>query len=235
MTNKLNLLVNGCSFSRGPTSWPYHLQNVNVTNLACAGAGNSYIHDTTITELASRSYDFVAVMWTGIARVDLQVEDIKQFGQSKYTSQYQSTQNDWANKIMEPVNDQDYVEKNWVFGCGHINGESALLSTRVFDSIYRYQSDIQFARGLLVKMISLQSVLKQLDIPYLFMYYQDYEPVLKQFLNLYNMLDQRQIFNSNNINNIAKENNWYEDDQSHPNKIAHAEWAKLITLLVNKY
>jgi hypothetical protein len=235
MTNKLNLLVNGCSFSRGPTAWPYHLLNVNVTNLACAGAGNDYIHDTTIAELANRPYDFVAVMWSGISRVDLQVEDIKQFTQSKYTSQYQSTCNDWHDKIIEPVNDQDYVEKDWVFGCGHINGESALLNTRVFDSIYRYQSNIQFARSLLIKMISLQGVLKQLQIPYLFMYYQDYELILKQFLNLYNMLDQRQIFNNNNISNIAKENNWYEDDQHHPNKIAHAEWAKIITPLFNKY
>ena len=83
MQNK-NVLVNGCSFSRGPISWPYCLQkklNFNLVNLALPAAGNKYIHDSTITELNRRPYDRVFIMWTGLQRNDVQVADIKQFDQ----------------------------------------------------------------------------------------------------------------------------------------------------------
>ena len=76
MIQQKNLLVNGCSFSRGPNSWPYFLSNVNLVNLAQAGAGNTYIHETTIAELSQRKYDLVIVMWTGIPRIDFKVNDI---------------------------------------------------------------------------------------------------------------------------------------------------------------
>ena len=39
----MRILINGCSFSRGPISWPYYLAGLtdktssNVVNLACAG------------------------------------------------------------------------------------------------------------------------------------------------------------------------------------------------------
>ena len=50
----MNILVNGGSLSRGPTSWPYVIQkhfNSNLVNLAQAGNGNTYTHETTISEL----------------------------------------------------------------------------------------------------------------------------------------------------------------------------------------
>jgi hypothetical protein len=228
MQEPIDLLVNGCSFSRGPTAWPYHLDGVDVTNLACAGAGNTYIHDTTISELSKRSYDFVAVMWSGIARVDVKVNDINRFKGSAYTSQYQSANNDWPGKKICPVNDQDYIEKDWVFGCGFINQEDAMVKSKLFDQLYYYQNLRQLTYGLLINMISLQSVLKQMNVPYLFSYYNDYESELKSWPELYAMLDNANIYSSQNIYTITKNNNWYDEDGIHPGLSAHQEWARLI-------
>ena len=50
----MRLLVNGCSFSRGSTAWPNHITKLaaaNLINLAQAGAGNTYIAQTTQSEL----------------------------------------------------------------------------------------------------------------------------------------------------------------------------------------
>lgn len=224
----MNILVNGCSFSRGPTAWPYHLKDTNIVNLACAGAGIDYIFNTTIAELSQRSYDFVAVMWTSPARIDLKVESIKEFNNSPYTSAYQSLQNDWETKVIVPVNDQDYVEKDWVFGCGHLNKDPALLKTKVFESQYMHQSPDQFTHLTLIKMIALQNTLKQINVPYLFMYYQDYSAELEKHKSLYQQLDQRCIYNKHNIYTITKQNCWYDPDGIHPGLLAHQHWANLI-------
>ena len=223
-----NLLVNGCSFSRGPGSWPYYLKYQNIVNLAQAGAGNTYIHETTMGELAQRSYDFVIVMWTGIHRVDLKVSNIEDFAESKYTSQYQHQQNDWLEKVVHPINDQDYVEKNWVFGCGHINNELALRRSKIFDGVYKHVGQLQFVDGLLIKMISLQNTLKQMQIPYLFTFYEDYDNDLKANKSLYSMLDQNQIYNKENIIRITKTNQWFDQDGIHPGVVAHCTWAQLV-------
>ena len=193
------LLVNGCSFSRGPNSWPYWLSGYDVVNLAQSGAGNTYMHDTTISELTNRSYDFVIVMWTGIHRIDIKVADISLFSKSPYTSQYQHQQNDWAEKIVIPINDQDYVEKDWVFGCGYINKDPAIRDSKIFEQIYKHVDERQFCYGTLIKMISLQNFLKQMRIPYLFTFYQDYEQILKMHPALYSALDQTRIYNKDNI------------------------------------
>ena len=120
LNSQSNVLVNGCSFSRGPMSWPYYLQfeyGFNLVNLAQAAAGNLYIHNSTISELGCRKYDLVLIMWSGLDRVDCQVDNIDFFCQTPYTSLTQSQRNDWPEKIVQPINDQDYIEKNWVFVC----------------------------------------------------------------------------------------------------------------------
>jgi hypothetical protein len=228
----MNLLVNGCSFSRGPTAWPYHLSNVNLVNLACSGAGNDYIFNSTIAELSQRRYDFVAIMWTQPSRIDVKVNDITQFSETCYTSHYQSTRNDWAEKVIDPINDQDYVEKDWVYGCGFLNSESALLKTKLFDRHYFYQDAAQFNYLTLIKMIAMQNTLKQMQIPYLFTYFRDYEADLATIPHLYQQLDQSRIYNQQNIYTITQTNNWYDKDGLHPGVEAHQRWAELITSFI---
>jgi hypothetical protein len=220
------MLINGCSFSRGPGAWPYHL-GYEIINLAQAAAGNTYIVETTIAELVRRSYDAVTIMWTAPQRQDLRVTNIKEFADSKYTSEYQRLQNDWPEKIVWPENDQNYVERNWVFGCGYINGDLALRKTRVFEPTYRFQSDTEFEQGFLIKMISLQNTLKQLNIPYLFTFYHPYFDDLKKH-DLFKLLDLDSIYNDTNITDIMRDNNWYDTDGAHPGTQAHQAWAEII-------
>jgi hypothetical protein len=232
LESAVNILVNGCSFSRGPVAWPYYIEGANITNLACAAAGVDYIFNTTIAELSQRRYDRVAIMWTAPSRLDLKVHSMCDFEHSPYTSAYQSRRNDWATKIVVPVNDQDYVEKNWVFGCGHINRDPIVTNSKAFDRQYFYQSTPQFVYLLLIKMIALQNTLKQMNVPYLFMYYQDYEAELKTYPALYQQLDQRCIYNKQNIYTITKQKNWYDDDGVHPGPQAHQRWAEIVTPLL---
>jgi hypothetical protein len=220
------MLINGDSASRGPGSWPYHL-GYEITNLAQSGAGNTYIHEATVSELAKRSYDAVTIMWPGPHRVDLQVTDIDFFADSTYTSAYQRRQNDWPEKIVYPINDQDYVDPNWIFGCGHLNQELALTKSRAFDSIYRYQSDSEFEQGLLIKMISLQNTLKQMNIPYLFTFNYPYFDDLKKH-DLFKLLDLDSIYNDTTITVIMRDNNWYDTDGAHPGTQAYQAWAEII-------
>lgn len=228
--DKLRALINGCSFSRGPISWPYFLTTVDqttLTNLACAGAGNTYIHETTVKALADFAwYDLVLIMWTGVHRVDFKVDDLETFKSTRYSSWYQSQQNNWAEKITEPFDDQTLVEKDWIFGCGHYNGELHLRNTAAFNGIYRYQNLPQFRYHFLQRVIALQSLLKNLNMPYVFMFYKDYVSDLQEHENLCKLVDWNNCFIDDNINNIAVQNNWFDDDGIHPGIEAHQLWAE---------
>jgi hypothetical protein len=238
-----NVLVNGCSFSRGPESWPYYLQknlNCNLVNLSQAGAGNLYIHNSTISELSRRSYDLVIIMWSGLERVDMQVEDISLFDQTVCTSYSQSKLNDWPEKNVYPINDQDYVEKNWVFSC---NGHDAYLKSIKFaDTNYRYVGRDQAIQQSLMHMISLQSILKQMKIPYLFTFYNDYITEIKNNF-LFQQLDSDNMYTDQNINVMAKRNNSFSQvdhpdipaNARHPGGKIHKMWADLIEIKLHEH
>lgn len=233
MLNNKRVLVNGCSFSRGPNSWPYQLQEAckfDLVNLAQGAAGNLYIHNATIAELAKREYDFVMIMWSGLERVDIQVNDISLLDHILYTSDKQSKLNDWPEKIIIPVNDQDYVEKNWVFVCTY--QELALRRLNFCQTNYKYQSLQEHLTQSLIHMISLQSILKQLNIPYVFSYYQNYQKLLKQHY-LYKLLDTSKICDSQNIWDITVANKW-KDHTDHPNPQAHAAWADVLKTFIDE-
>ena len=169
MLKNKRVLVNGCSFSRGPISWPYHLQQLlefDLVNLALSAAGNTYIHNATISELSRRPYDFVFVMWSGLQRNDIQVEDISLFDQC-VTSNKQVLLNDWAEKTVWPVNDQDYVEKNWVF----VGMDNEYLQRIKFSEYIKYRSSNNETYQSLMHMVTLQAVLKQMNMPYVFSFY----------------------------------------------------------------
>jgi hypothetical protein len=221
----MKILTSGCSFSRGPTAWPNHVANLadaDLVNLAQAGAGNTYISRSIIDELQNRTYDLVLVMWSGLERIDIQVSNIQQFSETIYTSDYQSKQNDWPEKIVYPVNDQDYVQKNWVFGVGHLNKDTALLKSKLFDNLYRYQDFDEHLQRSLYDMISLESYLKANSVPYVFSFYQNY--ITPRF----DCLDWDNIFNEDNIFDLTKTINEYDADGLHPGARAQEEWANCL-------
>ena len=215
----MNILVNGCSFSRGPGSWPYFLNCTSLVNLACAGAGNNYICDSTIRELHQRSYDHVIVMWSGLGRFDIQ----STFKDTAYNSGYQSTKNDWPQKIVIPINDQDYVETDWLFGCGHINHEHNILSSNIFTGIYKYSTQKQLEQNSLARMVSLQSYLKCSNISYTFCLYQPYKID-------FSLIDEKNCEISDNISDIALKLSSYDTDGIHPGELAHKTWADILNV-----
>lgn len=216
----MNVLVNGTSISRGLGAWPYYLQEkigpqCNIVNLAQAGSGNTYIHESTIEEISKRSYDLVLVQWTYANRIDFRVSDISKFQDTTYTSEYQTQQNDWPGKIIHPINDQDYVQKNWAFGCGYINepdrGDSI---ERLFKGYYEESGASEHMFSSLIKMISLQNTLKQLCIPYVFIEYRAMAQ-FNRFNNLYDLIDWSHFYSDTYLFNIAEDAGAL-DDTLHP-------------------
>ena len=222
----MRILTNGCSFSRGPTAWPNHIAKwagADLVNLAQAGAGNTYISRATMSELQTRSYDLVLIMWSGLERIDLQVEDIDLFDTTIYTSKYQSKQNDWPSKIVCPINDQDFVEKNWLFGTGHLNGDTAIRSTGIFDKLYRYQGFQDHLARSFFDMFSLENYLQNHDIPYAFAFYQNYIEHLSFYAH---QLDWQNIYNEQNLYDIARRIEDWDSDGWHPGAVAQETWAR---------
>ena len=233
----MKTLINGCSFSRGPGSWPYCLKSVDQTqliNLSQAGAGNSYIHESTISELAFRQYDLVIIMWTGISRIDFKVGSIDYFKDSKYTSLYQHTRNDWPEKIVDPMNDQDFVDKEWVFGCGHINNEKHITDSKLFAGIYKHLEYKDFIFHFLIKVISLQNMLTEMKIPFVFSFYENYINDLQIFPELCKLIKWNNVFLDQNINDIANTNQWLDVDGCHPGKSAHKLYAEYLDKFIEE-
>lgn len=223
----MDILINGCSFSRGPNSWPYYLDqylDAQIYNLAQAGSGNTYIRQSTISELSIRRYNLVIILWTGPERIDVQVEDID-FFDTPYTSKYQSMQNDWPEKIVYPINDQDYVQKNWVFGTGYINRDPFLLKNELFQGLYRHVGFEQHQQRSLIDMICLQDFLKSRNMPYAFGFHQNYYHQLRTHTELWTMLDEKNLIDSD-LGSFCDAYNSFHEDGMHPGIEAHRQWAR---------
>lgn len=225
----MKILVNGGSLSRGPGSWPYVIQqelSAEMVNLSQAGAGTTYVHESTLAELCRRKYDLVLLQWPPAIRLDYKVQDIEQFNQTIFTSKHQSQQNDWPEKVVYPINDQDYVEKDWIFGCGYIlNHDQSLKS--LFDPLYTHTSHNEHMYHMLIKLISMQSYLKLQNIPYLFSFTRPLK-LLPRFEHLNQQLDQSHMFQEVYLSDIANQYNWWDNEGLHPNEQAYAHYAQAI-------
>lgn len=228
----MNILVNGTSISRGLGSWPYYLMDrlpadkFNLVNLAQAGSGNTYIHESTVEEVANRKYDLVIIQWTYANRFDIRVKDIARFKDSAYTSDYQSQQNDWPGKVIWPVNDQDYVQKNWIFGVGYINELKDDNLGKVFKEYYRVTRRSDQIAASLIKIISLQNTLKAMNVPYLFTSYRPL-PRIARFAHLHNLIDWDNFYSGPHLHKVAKDNNQI-DDTFHPYPEAQLSYANIL-------
>jgi len=227
----VKILVNGPSVARGAGSWPYILQEqleenieCDIINLAQAGAGNEYIYATTIAELAQRKYDLVMVMWCDFRRFDVKVKDITKFNDTTYTSLYQSKQNDWPSKVIWPENDQDYVEKDWVFGCGYINGDGESLKP-LFKEFYDHTDYESHYHRSLTRIIGLQGILKSMNQPYLFCSVRELKD-LRVNSHLYEMIDKRNLVLQTPHKIAGEIDSWA--DETHPGPAAHTEFVKYL-------
>jgi hypothetical protein len=233
----MDILVNGSSMSRGAGSWPYYLQeslNCNLVNLALGRSGNTYIHDSTISELSQRKYDMVLIMWATEGRIDMRVKSIDQFSDSTDTSTHQSLMNDWPSKQVHPINDQDYVQKDWIFSFNKSQNAKVDSVYNTLMPLHKLVDHAQYMESDLIKMISLQGVLKSLNIPYKFMFWWDFKK-FSRFDNYYNMIDWSNIYLGTSLETIGKKNNWYHADGTHFNEHANELYAKhLAEYLLNE-
>jgi hypothetical protein len=228
------ILVNGCSFCQGQSAWPNHLTTFDqkdIVNLSCSSAGNTYIHESTINALSRLSVEAVLIMWSGLTRVDTTVEDVSQFDNSWYTSKFASAHNDWPSKTTSLVNDQDYVDKNWVFGLGEQNRDSVITDSKLFKGIYTHLGQPQFIFHFLMKLISLQNTLKAMEIPYVFMFYQPYQNQLQTFPDLCKIVDWNNIYIDKNIWDLAN-NNKDIDSTGHPGVATHKQWGNIVDNII---
>jgi len=231
------ILVNGCSFSQGETAWPHHLQTFkqnHVVNLSCSSAGNTYIHESTVSELSQRSYQAVLIMWSGLSRIDVKVNDPDKFKNSWYNSQFAAKHNDWPKKIIYPSNDRAHIDQEWVFGLGEQNRDPIVVQNGLFTGLYKHLDLPQFIFHFLIKMISLQNTLKVMGLPYCFMFYQPYQKDLQIFPMLCKLVDWNNVYLEKNIYEMALANNDV-DSTNHPGAKTHLEWAGVVDqIIMNK-
>jgi hypothetical protein len=222
----MNILVNGPSPARGPESWPYLIQQhygADLVNLAQTGAGNCYIADATIVELTQRKYDLVLIMSSDHRLYDINVSTIDKFTDTIYTSKYQKTMNDWPEKQVWPINDQDYVDDNWVFGCGYINRDPSLVE--LFDPYYKSTNTATQYFNSYCRLLSLQGFLKSINQPYLMFGVRKLFR-LNKISTLYDALDFDYIANEHCIYDFGKRLDSWAHDKLHPGLEAHSAYAK---------
>ena len=216
-----NVLTNGCSFSRGRFTWPYRVQqktNCNLVNLAMGGAGNRYILDTTIRQLQARKYDLVMIMWSGISRVDIKVEDSSMFDRIGIaTSARQHKWFDFPERIIHPIDESSLIEQDWVmFGPLRKN---EIIDT--FCATSKYESIEQMEEHFAVRQFAMQSVLKSLGIPYVFMYYMGNDRIPDS-------IDKEHVLNHTNLGHLFTSTGRYGEDNEHPNAECQDEWSDII-------
>lgn len=230
----MNVLVNGSSVSRGPGSWPYQIQThlgQQPINLSQSAAGVTYIYETTIEELSKRDYDLVLIMWPPFDRWEYRVSDITKFSDTTYTTRYQKTINDWPEKIVLPINDQDYVDDNWVFGEGHQEGKNnePVTAQSLHDLFHGYFQHVDYhsqSITCLTKIIGLQSFLKTKNLPYVFGWNRLYRKQ-SRFDDLYALLDWDQFLDVDLLS-LAKKYNDYAEDGFHPGVASHVRYGDML-------
>jgi hypothetical protein len=222
----MRILVNGSSMSAFPEGWQFQLTNTlgaELINLSSTGCGYDYVHDTTIAALAKDTYDLVLIMWPAVSlRTDWKVDCADRFVNESWTSQYHADGN-------------PNIELDWIYGGNFIVDESTSLPlekrgavSRLFADFYSVVKPPQLIRTSIIRIITLQSVLKTRNIPYVFMMP---APMIKhkRFGELDNMIDYTNFFNDEQIMPYCDRNALIDPvDNLHPSIQGHIEFSNLL-------
>ena len=226
----MKILINGSSVSANDGSWPFVLRDqldCDIVNLSLAGAGNNYIAESTIEELSRRSYDLVLIMWSDFIRTDIKVSHISPTFSDVYYTSLNQVNNTTAKKT---VVEKARIQKDWVFSLAQLGDDNPIDSVKaLYDGYYKSVLNDHLMANSIIKMISLQGVLKTLNCPYLFL---SYTPTVghQRFSHLYNMLDPNNIYNGECLYSIATKNGWWDHEDRHPTAPASKVYAdSLIT------
>jgi hypothetical protein len=184
------------------------------------GCGNTYIHDSIISAVSKESYDLVIVMWTDFKRLDFKISE-----------QQRSAKVGDEDLTINPY--RNYIERDWISPWSTFR--NPVMHQRVqnlFDQQYSFSSNNSLIYSNLIKIISLQSVLKAQGIPYVFCFYK--KPVgFHRFANLYNMIDQTKVHDKH-LYTLAKQNDWWDPVIAHPTGSAYQLYADLLVEFIDK-
>ena len=238
----MKILINGSSVSSGAPdwhndaatgriiasqiTWPYCLKekiDFEMTNLAVAGAGNTYIHDSTIEELSLRSYDLVLIMWADYTRIDYKVRNPRAFASLHYTSMVQRNPSHVPEEMQKGF---EFIPNNWIFSCEYQSGNTDPELGKLFGFDKFTNPKLQLNNTLL-KIISLQGVLKSMNIPYRFMFYREY-PNLKAFDNLIKMIDWNNVMPAPYLHPYAQDIGEWDAPRTHPTPAAFNAYADIV-------
>jgi hypothetical protein len=91
------ILVNGCSFTTGeesPIAWPRKL-DIDVVNIATAGASNDYILRSTVDFVDNNRVDGVIIAWTSPNRIEISNKHLTSGSFRKYGKVVEEVFRDW--------------------------------------------------------------------------------------------------------------------------------------------
>lgn len=242
----MQVLISGCSFTQWPefpsgpnVCWPKYLQelhpNWSMKSLAEAAAGNQYICDSVIRELAENSYDMVLVMWSGISRLD-------------YLT---SLEDDAWEKLFDSYGFYRRLPNQklgWIFSGGQLGiWYKNPVAHKMFYEMYKVSSKLSLANINLMEMVKLQNFLESKKVDFRFMSYVNYWTTGEHIspngdFGVYNFPELAPIINQIDFNkwiflddqkktiyDLALSNNDFQADQFHPGADTHRLWAELVS------
>ena len=250
-----NLVVSGCSFTSAKFGWQQQtfaaIQtkfdiNLQLANLAKAGAGNFYIADSLTYFLSKNNFDpaetLVIVMWSGVNRKDIPV-----------SKEFYDLIIDTFEGIK--INDLHYLISggqigSWQSEFLHPRGKTYRWLIRpVFENLYKSSDEFSMAHSTLTNIFNTKNFLENKGYPYRFMSYVNYwnnlpDPIVSDTLDfnipyyapdhpLLNKLGDNWIWTDDKKNCLyeyAKQRNLLADDNFHPNKECHKEFTDNIIM-----
>jgi hypothetical protein len=230
----MKILVNGASISAKPIAWPNQLKNkmeCEIINISCPGTGYTYVHESTVEKLSKEKFDLVLVMWPEtMVRADWQVGSIDQFDNNYWTSNH-------LKGIHEGMPQDNHVPENWISSQGYLvesfgkkkkSKEELDTISRLFVDYFSVVKYAELVQQSLIRVVSLQGVLKEMKIPYLFMT----PGTLKKFdryKNLYQLIDWSQFYTEQHLIDLATERGWTDPDNvNYPNEWAYTVYAEFL-------
>lgn len=212
----MKIVVSGTSIMMNNLSFVRIMQKrlgCEIMNLARVGCGNQYIHDSVIAEVTERPTDLVMVQWTVPNRVE-------------FRTQYDTGLFDW--EMYGGNSNEHLLQRDWMWPHtpDHTvpSPETAVSKNAMFESRFKFTPGVYANhQTMLTQIISLQSVLKSYNIPYVFIFYRKLLQ-LKQFTQYYDRIDWSNVHDQN-LFRISKDRGWWNDDSYHPTASAYEYYA----------
>jgi hypothetical protein len=227
--NKKILLTNGCSWVNGAglvdketQRWSYHLAkklDMEDINISSEGASNDRILRTTvdwITENKEKISEIIVVIgWTQITRMEIynditknwETQNFVSFGDGETDKKSESFYEEQSRHMVRQASDYTPNEIWWrVYLKYYFNFEKL---SKEYQNILLY----------------LQSILKSLDIKYLFFQSFAKENITNSLLDTENILEENMA--DHMFNKLGK-NPDFSDEYGHPGTASHKIWADFL-------